>query len=77
MDNVGGDGNETGSVKKKKGKQKSTTGIDAILTPYFMGTGELQPSPQHRASTGEFNGTRGTRSAVFRASTIVDGMLLG
>ena len=30
---VGGDGSETGLVTKKKGKQKSTTGIGASLTP--------------------------------------------
>ena len=31
----GGDGNETESVTKKKGNQKSTTGIGASLTPDF------------------------------------------
>ena len=29
----GGEGSETGLVKKKKGKKKTTTGIRASLTP--------------------------------------------
>ena len=40
METGGGDGNETGLVVKKKGKQKSTTGIGASLTP-----NNKQPSP--------------------------------
>ena len=38
---VGGDGSETGSVKMKKGKQKSTTGIGASLTPDSMDKEEI------------------------------------
>ena len=33
VETVGGDGSETGSMTKKKGTQKSTTGIGASLTP--------------------------------------------
>ena len=34
---IGGDGSETGLlVVKKKGKQKSTTGIGVSLTPDYM-----------------------------------------
>ena len=33
METGGGDGSETGLVMKKKGKQKSTTGIGSSLTP--------------------------------------------
>ena len=34
VETVGGDGSETGSVTKKKGK-KSTTGVGSSLTPDF------------------------------------------
>ena len=36
----GGVDGDTGSVTKMKGKQKSTTGIGACLTPDFKGTEE-------------------------------------
>ena len=35
VETVGGDGSETGSVTKKNGKQKSTTGIGVSLTPDY------------------------------------------
>ena len=35
LEKVGGDGSEMGLVMKKKGKQKSTTGISASLTPDY------------------------------------------
>ena len=41
VETVGGDGSEMGLVTKKKGKQKSTTGVGASLTPDG-------PLPDHR-----------------------------
>ena len=35
LEMAGGDGNETGSVTKKKENKKSTTSISASLTPDF------------------------------------------
>ena len=36
METIGGDGSKTGLVMKKKGKQKSTTGVGAGLAPDYM-----------------------------------------
>ena len=48
METIDGDDCETGLVVKKKGNQKSTTGIGASLTPVYRGKEDrcrCQPHP--------------------------------
>ena len=47
MDIVDGDDGETGSVSKKKGKQKFTTGISACLTLDFRDKEESNNNKSH------------------------------